>query len=175
MKNILFHTINTLVVSGSMYLLYRAAKKQVPLSQNGFYLLRMQKAYLFAGLVSFLLGLAGISIPFAANDFSLSAVVTSLGVFVILGGIGFYMIKLYLNHYVQFNHDLMVVQNAWGHSTTVLFQNIKSARYNSLSGTVIISHSSGKDVGIHEHLVGFQQIIRQIKLANAPTMKDIQI
>jgi hypothetical protein len=174
MDNILFHVVNTLLVSGSLYLIYRASKKQVPMGQDGFYVLRMQKSYLYGGFVSFLLGVAGIAMPFAANEFSREILISSSVILILFGGLGFYMIMLYRNHYVQFNHELMVVQDALGHSTSVFFASIQSVKYSGVSGSILINQGSGKSVRIYEHLVGFPQIIQQIREVNAKAMEHIK-
>ena len=162
-----------MVISGVFYYLYRTSQKKVQPGDQDFFKLRMQKAYLYGGIFFLAIGLSAMVIPFVIRDFSPGLLFSLTGTFIILGGIGFYMVMLYCNHWVAFNHEMMVVQNAWGNSTAVFFQNIENARYNSFTGAVAVYIQSGKKVSVHEHLAGFPQILQEIRKVNAPALKNI--
>jgi len=150
-----------LVIVAALLFLNQATRRRIFPDAAGRFHLRMNKLYSFGGVFGVLLGL-GLSISGLMRESSLE--MTGL-VLIALGmtwSAGIPSLLYYYNHRVTFDDTSITVTNAFGETTTLVWEEITSAHFNKLSNLIIL-HAAGRKVKIHHHLTGVANLEDMLK------------
>jgi hypothetical protein len=94
-----------------------------------------------------------------------------LGIF---GGLGVKLILLYLNHYLLFDDQFIQVRNAKGVVTSIDWDKLQTASFNSFSGYFVLSTKTGSKLKVHQHLVGLNKFIELLEVKKGWTYSDLK-
>ncbi len=157
MQELLQFAVSGLVIILLFSFLLRREKLEI--FKSGQYLLVMNKLYGALGWIIFLPSLAMVVSPFFYPElfqtfFPTSAICAFLGVILILSG---------RNHAVRFDSHVIESCNWLGTGNTILWRDIQSISYNSITGTITVVDVYGNKMKVHQHLKGIYEFVLAIE------------
>ena len=171
MENFFLYSIIGGVVSFTIWLLNRQARKKVEPSRGERYELRLNKLYLYLGIVGVNLGILGFTLPVLYEDDWVSG---SL-LFLILGGPAFACWLWYVNHGFVFDDTSIEATSVYGKRTAMKWEDIQKISFSTFSGLLTFSDGKGKKVKAHQHLVGLGELAKMMEEKTKWTAKEIKL
>ena len=154
--------------------LNKSARKKVRPTLSNHYVLRLHKFYWYFGIGSILLGLVGF---IAAGLLVLDANGWVIGLFFLLlfGGLGFLCAIWYINHSIHFNNKMIQTTSVFKKKTVVTWDAISSVEFKATSGLLVFTDIKGQKAKAHQHLVGFNELLRMMEAKTSWEIKNLNL
>lgn len=151
--------------------LNRGAKTEIPQTNNGHFVLRMNKLYGIISVIGILLGLL-IAIMIITTNAPFIIAFIVLAIFLVTG---IPLIMIYKNHYLKFDNNIIEVQNYIGKVQSLEWKKIRNISFNYFTGFISITDNYGTRIKVHYHLVGFSSFIRTMEAETNWTEEQLKL
>lgn len=153
----------------------KGAVKHVDRNKNGEFLLRINKLYNILGYAALVTGVIVISGIVLTEDPDFAMYIMVFLLFLIFLGLGSLCVLYYRNHSLRFDNSKIEVRSPFGKSKTMYWNEIKSARFNRLSGFITLTDSNAQEIKVHQHIVGLATFISYLENNTDCTVKNLKL
>jgi hypothetical protein len=162
LEEIIRSVFTTIPVVIALSLLKREMSKKVEPQLDGSFELRVSRIYFFTGLFCSLLFLMAFfwmllspELPGEDRIFSLFALFFSL--------LGVYLIVLYRNYRLYFDHDMIVVTNLFGKKKSLKWSEIEQVKSNPFTGYLTLCSAQYR-IKVLQNLKGFTAFTNALEM-----------
>lgn len=159
MDNFMQYGIIAFIVALTLMFLQKQSKKTPVVNEQGNPVLRLPKLYGIIGIIASVLG--DFILIFAILFFDEEDIIHQVILFLLFAGCGIPLMLQGFRHEVVLTDEGIVVKNMIGKVKSVRWENITTARFNSLTLELKISDGT-TTVKCHHHLVGFDLLVDRI-------------
>ncbi|SFT51100.1 hypothetical protein SAMN05216474_0981 [Lishizhenia tianjinensis] len=151
------------LVVGLFFLLSSGTNAKVNPDKEGNYTLKMNKVYLFGGLIA-LITFVGINImlfqTMTFNSINEEHIIFLVDLLIL--PLAIYAVMSYYRHKITFNSDELTVFKTNGQSYTMDWSDLEDVTYNAFSAKIFVSTKKHGKIGINQYLIGFKSFIEML-------------
>lgn len=138
--------------------LNKFSKSKISLSEDNNYHLKINKFYLYTGIVLINAGIiiSMIILLTPGKNFTWEF---SLISFIIIGGFGFIIVFSYKNHLIKFDSEKIEVTNIFAKKKLIYWNQLKSAKFSNFTNFISLKDNKDTKVKVHQHIVGLNQLL----------------
>lgn len=173
--NYFFYAIVGFAVVATLSYLNKATVKHVESNENGEFLLRINKLYAIVGYAALAMGLIVITGIILTEKLDFAMYIIVLLLFLIFIGLGSLCVLNYRNDYLRFDNSKIQVRSPFGKTKEMYWNDIKSAKFNRLSGWIILKDKDGRKIKVHQHMVGLSTFISYLESNTDCTVKKLKL
>ncbi|MCC5918552.1 MAG: hypothetical protein JJU02_14615 [Cryomorphaceae bacterium] len=147
-----------------LYLLTKSSQKSISASEeNGFFQLKMNKAYLFLGYGLIALGglFAAVGLVKKGTEIDTLIIISCVFLFFLL--LGFWIIVYFKRHFVEFNADKILIHNSFRKTQAINWDELSLIKLNHFINTYRLVCKDKKTYSINQQLIGISGLIHIAK------------
>jgi hypothetical protein len=159
MEDFIFYLIISILILIFLFLINKSSNKEIEFNKNETVTFRMNKFYLYFGIIGLFIGLiSSISIFLNERDFLLA-----ITFFTMFSSSGLFLVLMYKNHQITTLENKIEIFNTIGKKKTIHWEEIKDVKFDFFKGNLTLKDGNGEKLKINQHIVGFKSIIQILK------------
>lgn len=162
------------IASAVLAYLARITQKQAAKDVAGFYTLRMHRIYFVVGLIAIIIAVIAIAAGFLTRPEGLMDILMICAIFIFFAGLGILSIFLYRKHYIRFDDAAAEVHGVGGNVNSFSWPEVIHARFNRVSGFLILKKTDQSRVQVHYHLIGFGSFLALLKTKSGIPSSELE-
>lgn len=159
MVDFIFYLIISILILIVLFLLNKSSNKEIKYSQDEIVRFRMNRFYLYFGIVAIIIGFIS-SITIFLNNLDL---LMGIIFFIALSSTGLFLVLIYKNHQIITFENKIEIFNTIGQKKTMLWEELEEVKFDFVKGNLVLLDRKGEKLKINQHIVGFKAIIQKIK------------